>query len=212
MNSKKMMLLCLLLCLAQVVNSQEESKAVKKEKVPFETGFAVEGLYRNFASGTYLGDTYQMGVGYRMMMRFGFKGYPGLGLYMGGQGAKILDNRFLGDFFEQARASDSGLLIYYDVPIVNKFSISTDVGMGSMTMVHGESGGRFRLDYRHYFANLGAKYILLEKQNANRMSLTFNVGSGWLIGNQIRINLLDREYVRRATDVRTSLGLLFELF
>ena len=60
MNSKKMMLLCLLLCLAQVVKSQEEIRAVKKEKVPFEIGFAVEGFYRNFQSGTYLGDTYQM--------------------------------------------------------------------------------------------------------------------------------------------------------
>ena len=147
-----------------------------------------------------------------MMMMFGFKGYTGIGFYFGGQGAKILDNRFLGNFFEQARASDSGFLIYYDVPIVNKFSLSTDVGMGTMSMVHGGSGGRYRLDYRHYFGNLGAKYILLEKQKSNRMSLTFSVGSGWLLGNQIRINLLDREYVRRATDVRTSLGLLVELF
>lgn len=207
-----MIVLGLMMCFAQYGTCQEVGKVAKKAKAPFETGFAVEGLYRNFASSTYLGDTYQLGIGYRMMMRFGFKGYPGLGLYLGGQRAEILDNRFLGSFFEQARASDSGFLIYYDVPIVNKFSLSADIGMGTMSMVHGESGRRFRLDYQHYFGNVGAKYILLEKQRAHRMSLTLNAGSGLLLGNQIRINLLDREYVRRSTDVQVKMGILLDLF
>lgn len=202
----------LMMCLTQNVTCQEVGKVAKKANAPFETGFAVEGLYRNFARGTYLGDTYQMGVGYRVMMRLGFKGYPGLGLYLGGQQAKILDNRFLGDFFEQARASDSGFMIYYDVPVVNRFSLSADVGMGMMSMVHGESGSRFRLDYQQYSGNVGAKYTLVEKQRAHRMSLTLNAGSSLLLGNQIRINLLDREYMRRATDVQVRVGVLVDLF
>lgn len=209
---KRILVVFYLLICSGLVEAQHIGEAVKKEKTPFEIGFAVESLYRDFSRGSFLGDSYQMGIGYRLMTRFGFRGYPGLGVYAGRQQVTVAENRFLGDFFDQARTGDSGFFVYYDVPVVDKLFVSTNIGVGHVSMVHGEGMGRFKLDYRHYFGSVGAKYVLVEKQNWHRMSLTLNLGSGWYLGNQIRINLLDREYMRRATDIQLSVGVLVDLF
>jgi hypothetical protein len=190
---------------------QAQELEVVKKKPRLEAGFGLEGTYRNFSKRSYLGDTYQMGLGYQLSMKLGFMGYPGIGFYSGAQGAQILDNQFLGDFFDQVRMRDSGIVVFYDIPVFKQFSLTTDVGYGLWTVVHGESGRRFLLNYQQYFGNIGFKYQLPLKNWSNRLLLKGNVGSGIFRGNQIIINSFDRKYVQQASDIRGSFGILLEL-
>ncbi|UJP64657.1 hypothetical protein [Mongoliitalea daihaiensis] len=203
--------LSVFICLiGQVLLAQTTGINQKKPAVLF--GFALEGTYRNFISGSYLADTYQINPGYQLKMTFGFEGYPGIGLFAGAQGAKILDNQFLGGFFERTRFRDSGIFIFYDIPIVEKFQVRTDIGYGALVVVHGESPQRFLLDYQHFYGNIGVKYQLLKEPQIHRVYLTGAIGSGIFRGNQLVINAFDRPYLERATDVRGSIGILLELY
>lgn len=197
-------------CLASQV-SLAQTKETNRKKPAVLFGFAVEGTYRNFMSGSYLADTYQINPGYQLKMTFGFEGYPGIGMYAGAQGARILDNQFLGGFFERTRFRDSGIFIFYDIPIVEKLQVRTDIGYGALVVVHGESPQRFLLDYQHFYGNIGVKYLLFHEPQIHRVYLTGAVGSGIFRGNQLVINAFDRPYLERATDVRVSIGILLEL-
>lgn len=122
-----------------------------------------------------------------------------------------MDNQFLGGFFERTRFRDSGIFIFYDIPIVEKLQVRTDIGYGALVVVHGESPQRFLLDYQHFYGNIGVKYLLFHEPQIHRVYLTGAVGSGIFRGNQLVINAFDRPYLERATDVRVSIGILLEL-
>ncbi|MGY6521215.1 MAG: hypothetical protein ACXIUD_05770 [Mongoliitalea sp.] len=199
------------LCLAVSSLSAQDLKEHKKGS-PLLFGFGVEGTYRNFLSGSYLADAYQINPGYQFNMTFRFEGYPGVGLYAGAQGARILDNQFLGGFFERTRFRDSGIFIFYDIPIVEKFQIRTDIGYGSLVVVHGESPRRFLLNYQHFYGNIGFKYQLFKEPEVHRVYLTGAIGSGFFRGNQLVINPFDRPYLERSTDFRGSIGILVEFY
>lgn len=77
--------------------SEEVEK--KFEKGIFFSDFSAEFLGRNFKEGNFLGDAYQVSLGYQINFDLGVSGYPGLGFYASGNGAKVLENQFLGGFF-----------------------------------------------------------------------------------------------------------------
>jgi len=72
--------------------SQEMKKEGRVPKGQFTFAPGAELLYRSYEKGSFLGDTYTMGLGYRLKMDFEFSGYPGIGLYFGTQGSSIQSN------------------------------------------------------------------------------------------------------------------------
>lgn len=188
--------------------SQEIKPTNSLEKGKFFADFGIEMRGRNFESGTFLGDAYQLSLGYRFSVDFGISGYPGLGFYGGGQGANVLENQFLGGFFEESRVRDSGIFVFHLIPVGNRFVIRPELGFGSFRMVHGISPSRFILNYSHFFGKLGVQYPIVDISENFRLNLTLGTSYGRYNGNEIVINDQDRNYIQRSSDFQIYSGIL----
>lgn len=141
-------------------------------------------------------------------MDFEFSGYPGIGLYFGTQGSSIQPNRFLGGFFKEVRMPETGMYIYHQVPISEKLALRGELGFGQLQMINGLSPSRFILDYTHFSGGLVANYTLAKEVFCVfDLNLIFGGNYGFLNGNKIVINALDRTYVQRATAVQGVFGI-----
>lgn len=200
--------LALFLIAFQVAYSQEldSNKSPGKGRLMIEP--TLELVNRDFGKGSFLGDAYQLGIGYNFRMNARIGGYPGIGLYTLNQSASVLENNFLGGIFEDARFKESGVLIYYTFHLHRRFMVSPELGFGLLQLIHGESPSRFILNYNRLFGGLGLSYVLIKDKNGvYDVSLIVRGGHGGLNGSEIIINQSDRSYVRRATDLQGSLGI-----
>ncbi len=198
----------LLFCAVLPGFSQEmkEEPRLPKERFTFAPG--AELLYRSYEKGSFLGDTYGMGLGFRLKMDFEFSGYPGIGVYFGSQKASIQANPFLGGFFKEVRMPETGIYIYHQVPISEKLALRGELGYGQLKVIHGLSPSRFILDYANFSGGLVANYTLAkEVLGIFDLNLIFGGNYGFLNGNKIVINDLDRAYVQRAAAVQGVFGI-----
>jgi hypothetical protein len=187
--------------------SQDMKKEGRIPKGQFTFAPGAELLYRSYEKGSFLGDTYGMGLGFRLKMDFEFSGYPGIGLYFGTQKASIQTNPFLGGFFREVRMPETGIYIYHQVPISEKLALRGELGYGQQQVIHGLSPSRFILDYAHFSGGLVANYtVAKEVLGIFDLNLVFGGNYGFLNGNKIVINDLDRTYVQRATAVQGIFG------
>ena len=187
--------------------SQDMKKEGRIPKGQFTFAPGAELLYRSYEKGSFLGDTYGMGLGFRLKMDFEFSGYPGIGLYFGTQKASIQTNPFLGGFFKEVRMPETGIYIYHQVPISEKLALRGELGYGQQQVIHGLSPSRFILDYGHFSGGLVANYtVAKEVLGIFDLNLVFGGNYGFLNGNKIVINDLDRTYVQRATAVQGIFG------
>ena len=187
--------------------SQDMKKEGRIPKGQFTFAPGAELLYRSYEKGSFLGDTYGMGLGFRLKMDFEFSGYPGIGLYFGTQKASIQTNPFLGGFFKEVRMPETGIYIYHQVPISEKLALRGELGYGQQQVIHGLSPSRFILDYAHFSGGLVANYtVAKEVLGIFDLNLVFGGNYGFLNGNKIVINDLDRTYVQRATAVQGIFG------
>lgn len=191
--------------------SQETKVTSKLEKGKFFTDVGIEMRGRNFQSGTFLGDAYQLFLGYRLSVDFGIAGYPGIGFYGGGQGANVLENQFLGGFFEEAKVRDSGVFIFHLIPVGDKLVIRPELGFGGLRMIHGLSPSRFILNYTHIFGKLGIEYPLVNISDNFTLNFTLGTSYGRFNGNEIVINDQDRNYIQRSTDFQIYSGILLRI-
>lgn len=191
--------------------SQNSKVSNALDKGKFYTDFGMEIRGRNFEQDTFLGDAYQTSLGFRMTLNLGIVGYPGLGWYGGGQGATVLENQFLGGFFDQARLRDGGIFVYHSFPVGTRFVIRPELGFGGFRVIHGVSPSRFILNYTHFFARLGAEYPLLEISKDLRLSLSVGASYGIYTGKNIIINKEDRSYIQRSSDFQISSGILIKI-
>ena len=188
--------------------SQDMKKEGGPPKGQFTFAPGAELLYRSYEKGSFLGDTYAMGLGFRLKVDFEFSGYPGIGVYFGTQGSSIQPNRFLGGFFKDVRMPESGIYIYHQVPVFENLSLRGELGYGQLQVIHGLSPSRFILDYAHFSGGLVANYILAKEVfGIFDLNLVFGGNYGFLNGNKIVINDLDRTYVQRATAVQGVFGI-----
>jgi hypothetical protein len=188
------------------------SQEMKKEGgIPmgqFTFAPGAELLYRSYKKGSFLGDTYGMWPGFRLKVDFEFSGYPGIGVYFGTQKASIQTNPFLGGFFKEVRMPETGIYIYHQVPISEKLALRGELGYGQQQVIHGLSPSRFILDYAHFSGGLVANYTMAkEVLGIFDLNLVFGGNYGFLTGNKIVINALDRTYVQRATAVQGVFGI-----
>lgn len=195
--------------------------AVTQELTPKKNKFwdkfsvepSVEAQYRKFERNTFLGDTYALGLGYRMNLNLMVRGYPGIGFYSNGLNASIEDTIFLGGFFKKASTSEFGSYVFYKFNLNKKIALSPELGVGQLRVIHGERPARFFLNYRHVFSGLGITYSLVrEKYGIFDMNLIVKVGYGTLNGKDIVINPSDQNYVKRSTDFQSGLGIQFAFF
>jgi hypothetical protein len=187
--------------------SQDMKKEGRIPKGQFTFAPGAELLYRSYEKGSFLGDTYGMGLGFRLKMDFEFSGYPGIGLYFGTQKASIQTNPFLGGFFKEVRMPETGIYLYHQVPISEKLALRGELGYGQQQVIHGLSPSRFILDYAHFSGGLVANYtVAKEVLGIFDLNLVFGGNYGFLNGNKIVINDLDRTYVQRATAVQGIFG------
>jgi hypothetical protein len=188
--------------------SQEMKKEGRIPKGQFTFAPGAELLYRSYEKGSFLGDTYTMGLGYRLKMDFEFSGYPGIGLYFGTQGASIQPNRFLGGFFKEVRMPETGIYLFHQVPVFENLSLRGELGYGQLQVIHGLSPSRFILDYSNFHGGLAFNYNLAKEVNGV-FDLNLIVGGnyGFLLGNDIVINAADRNYVQRATAIQGIFGI-----
>jgi hypothetical protein len=142
--------------------SQDHRPTYTLEKGKFFADFGLDLLGRNFKSETFLGDTYQVDLGYRISLDIGLAGYPGLGWYVGSQGAKVLNNQFLGGFFNKAQLGDAGIYVFHTIPIGNRFVFRPELSVGNFRVVHRVSPARFILNYSHFFGKLGFQYPIVK--------------------------------------------------
>ena len=169
---------------------------------------SVELIYRNFGKETFLRDVYQSGLGYHLRLNARIGGFPGIGLYTIRQGASVVENTFLGGFFEDARFKESGIFIYHTFQLHRRFMVSPEIGFGLFRVIHGESPSRFILNYNCFFGGLGLAYVLIkDKYGVYDVNLTLRGRHVGMNGREIIINQLDRSYVRRSTDLLGSLGI-----
>ena len=187
------------------------SQDIKKEGGPTKGQFAfapgAELLYRSYEKGSFLGDTYAMGIGFRLKVDFEFSGYPGIGLYFGTQGSSIQPNRFLGGFFKEVRMPETGMYLYHQIPVFHNLALRGELGYGQLQVIHGLSPSRFILDYAHFSGGLIANYtVAKEVLGVFDLNLVFGGNYGFLNGNKIVINDLDRTYMQRATAVQGIFG------
>jgi hypothetical protein len=187
--------------------SQDMKKEGRIPKGQFTFAPGAELLYRSYEKGSFLGDTYGMGLGFRLKMDFEFSGYPGIGLYFGTQKASIQTNPFLGGFFKEVRMPETGIYLYHQVPISEKLALRGELGYGQQQVIHGLSPSRVILDYAHFSGGLVANYtVAKEVLGIFDLNLVFGGNYGFLNGNKIVINDLDRTYVQRATAVQGICG------
>ena len=188
--------------------SQEvkEEERLPKGQFTFAPGAALG--YRAFEKGTFLGDTYAVGLSYRLTLDFGFQGYPGVGLYFDKQEARIQNNRFLGGFFTEVRMPETGIYLYHQVPLVKNLDLRGELGYGELQVIHGLSPSRFILDYSNFHGGLAFNYNLAKEVNGV-FDLNLIVGGNYsfLLGNDIVINAADRNYVQRATAIQGIFGI-----
>lgn len=186
--------------------AQKKPNEQLSRSAPFEVGFAVEGMARGINSGTFLGDAYQLSLGYRIKSEFGVRGIPGLGIYFGSQRATIQENNFLGGFFSESQWWDIGVYLYHKKTLSEKITLRGELGYGSLQVNNIQESSRFRLDYGHYFANVGGHYSLFRSKSGLDIDLIGTLGVGLLRGASIQINPADRRYIQRATDLQAKLG------
>ncbi|MFN3997213.1 hypothetical protein [Algoriphagus sp.] len=195
-----------------VCYSQEGKQWEKFEKDIFFSDFSLELLNRNFENGSFLGDSYQVNLGYRINFDFGVSGYPGLGFYASGNSANVLENQFLGGFFAKARFREGGLFVFYDLPIGNRWVVRPELGFGNFRVVHGFSPSRFILNYSHFFGKVNMQYRLVEISENFILSATLGAEYGLNNGRGIIINDQDRNYIQRAKGYQVSTGLLLKIY
>lgn len=184
---------------------KEESR-LPKGQFTFAPGAALG--YRAFEKGTFLGDTYAVGLSYRLNVDFEFHGYPGIGIYFNMQAASILDNRFLGGFFTEVRMPETGIYLYHQVPVVKNLALRGELGYGELQLIHGLSPSRFILDYSNFHGGLAFNYSLAKEVNGVfDLNLIFGGNYSFLRGNDIVINAADRNYVQRATAIQGIFGI-----
>lgn len=185
---------------------EEEEERVSKGQFIFSPGAALG--YRAFEKGTFLGDTYAVGLSYRLTLDFGFHGYPGVGIYFDKQEASIQNNRFLGGFFTEVRMPETGIYLYHQVPLGKNLDLRGELGYGELQVIHGLSPSRFILDYSNFHGGLAFNYNLAKEVNGV-FDLNLIVGGNYsfLLGNDIVINAADRNYVQRATAIQGIFGI-----
>lgn len=198
----------LLFWVALPVFSQKikEELRLPKGQFTFAPGAALG--YRAFEKGSFLGDTYAMGLSYRLHVDFEFNGYPGIGIYFDKQAASIRDNRFLGGFFKEVRMPETGIYLYHQVPLVKNLDLRGELGYGELQLIHGLSPSRFILDYSNFHGGLAFTYSLAKEVNGI-FDINLIVGGNYsfLLGNDIVINAADRNYVQRATAIQGIFGI-----
>jgi hypothetical protein len=194
-----------------ICHSQEEKEWQKFEKDIFFSDFSVELLGRNFKEGTFLGDAYQISLGYRINFDLGVSGYPGIGFYTSGNSADVLGNQFLGGFFTEARLREGGIFIFYDIPFGDRLVIRPELGFGNFRVIHGFSPARFILNYSHFFGKANVQYHLAKISEDIILSATLGAEYGFYNGRSIIINEQDRNYIRRSSGYQISTGLLLKI-
>lgn len=208
MNRRSLVVVLLLLWFTFPAFSQEMKKEGGIPKGQFTFAPGVELVYRAFEKGSFLGYTYGMGLGYRLKMDFEFSGYPGIGVYFGTQRASIQANSFLGGFFKEVRMPETGVYFYHQFLISEKLALRGELGYGQLQVIHGLSPSRFILDYANFSGGLVANYtVAKEVLGIFDLNLVFGGNYGFLNGNKIVINDLDRTYVQRATATQGVFGI-----
>lgn len=184
----------------------KEEPRLPKGQFTFAPGAALG--YRSFEKGTFLGDTYAVGLSYRLNIEVEFHGYPGIGIYFDKQAASMLDNRFLGGFFTEVRMPETGVYLYHQVPLVKNLDLRGELGYGELQVIHGLSPSRFILDYSNFHGGLAFHYNLAKEVNGVfDLNLIFGGNYSFLLGNDIVINAADRNYVQRATAIQGIFGI-----
>ena len=184
----------------------KEEPRLPKGQFTFAPGAAMG--YRSFEKGTFLGDTYAVGLSYRLNIEVEFHGYPGVGIYFDKQAASILDNRFLGGFFTEVRMPETGVYLYHQVPVVKNLDLRGELGYGELQVIHGLSPSRFILDYSNFHGGLAFNYNLAKEVNGVfDLNLIFGGNYSFLQGNDIVINAADRNYVQRASAIQGIFGI-----
>lgn len=188
--------------------SQEMKEESRLPKGRFTFAPGAELLYRSYEKGSFLGETYGMGLGFRLKMDFEFSGYPGIGVYFGTQKASIQANPFLGGFFKEVRMPETGVYIYQQFSISEKLALRGELGYGQLQVIHGLSPSRFILDYSNFHGGLAFNYNLAKEVNGIfDVNLIFGGNYSFLLGNDIVINAADRNYVQRATAIQGIFGI-----
>jgi hypothetical protein len=195
-----------------ICHSQEERKWKKFEKDIFFSDFSAEIHGRNFKEGSFLGDGYQIPLGYRINFDLGISGYPGLGFYVSGNGANVLENQFLGGFFTEARLREVGTFVFYDIPLGDRWVIRPELGFGNFRVIHGFSPSRFILNYSHFFGKTNIQYRLAQISKNFILNATLGAEYGFYNGRAIVINDEDRNYIRRSSGYQISTGLLLRIY
>ena len=85
MIRRSLLAILLLFCAVLPGFSQEMKEESRLPKGQFTFAPGAELLYRSYEKGSFLGETYGMGLGFRLKMDFEFSGYPGIGVYFGSQ-------------------------------------------------------------------------------------------------------------------------------
>lgn len=184
----------------------KEEPRLPKGQFTFAPGAALG--YRSFEKGTFLGDTYAVGLSYRLNIDVEFHGYSGVGIYFDKQAASMLDNRFLGGFFTEVRMPETGVYLYHQVPVVKNLDLRGELGYGELQVIHGLSPSRFILDYANFHGGLAFHYSLAKEVNGVfDLNLIFGGNYSFLLGNDIVINAADRNYVQRATAIQGIFGI-----
>jgi hypothetical protein len=184
----------------------KEEPRLPKGQFTFAPGAAMG--YRSFEKGTFLGDTYAVGLSYRLNIDVEFHGYPGIGIYFDKQAASMLDNRFLGGFFTEVRMPETGVYLYHQVPLVKNLDLRGELGYGELQVIHGLSPSRFILDYSNFHGGLAFNYNLAkEVKGVFDLKLFFGGNYSLLNGNKIVINPSDRSYMQRASAVQGIFGI-----
>lgn len=194
-----------------VCHSQEGKQWEKFGKDIFFSDFSFELLNRNFEKGSFLGDSYQVSLGYRINFAFGVSGYPGLGFYASGNRADVLENQFLGGFFNEARLREGGLFVFYDLALGKRWVMRPELGFGNFRVIHGFSPSRFILNYSHFFGKVNFHYRLVEISENFILSATLGAEYGYYNGRAIVINDQDRNYIRRSAGYQISSGLVLRI-
>jgi hypothetical protein len=103
---------------------------------------------------------------------------------------------------------ETGIYLFHQLSVFENLSLRGELGYGQLQVIHGLSPSRFILDFAHFSGGLVANYTLA-KEVLGIFDLNLIVGGnyGFLNGNKIVINDLDRTYVQRSTAVQGVFGI-----
>jgi hypothetical protein len=103
---------------------------------------------------------------------------------------------------------ETGIYLFHQVPVFKDLTLRGELGYGQLQVIHGLSPSRFILDYAHFSGGLVANYTVA-KEVLGIFDLNLIIGGnyGFLNGNKIVINALDRTYLQRATAVQGVFGI-----